>query len=114
MAAVENSENKFDKDQNKRITKRWTASRKKEAVLRLLRGEAVDSLSRELGITIDQLESWKATVLDRMELVLKDRSDEPLAIELEAAKKQIGELHMENELLRTKVAKKGVFYPGRW
>ncbi len=98
----------------KPVMKRWTAGRKKEAVLRLLRGEAVDGLSRELGVTIGQLESWKATVLERMELVLKDRSEEPLAIELEAAKKQIGELHMENELLRSKVAKKGVFYTGRW
>ena len=94
--------------------KRWTAGRKKEAVLRLLRGEAVDSLSRELGVTIGQLESWKATVLERMELVLKDRSEEPLAVELEAAKMEIGELHMEVELLRSKVAKKGVFYTGRW
>lgn len=98
----------------KPVKKKWTAGRKKEAVLRLFRGEAVDSLSRELGMTIGQLESWKSTVLERMELVLKDRSEEPLGIELEAAKKQIGELHMENELLRSKVAKKGVFYTGRW
>jgi len=47
-------------------------------------------------------------------LVLKDRSEEPLSEELEEAKKQIGQLHMEVELLRTKVAKKGVFYSGRW
>lgn len=96
------------------VRKRWTAGRKKEAVLRLLGGEAVDSLSRELGIEIGQLEAWKASVVERMELLLKDRSDEPLAEELEAAKKQIGSLHMEIELLRSKVAKKGVFYSGRW
>lgn len=96
-----------------RIQKRWTASRKKEAVLRLLQGEAVDGLSRELGVPIGQLESWKATVLERMELVLKDRSEEPLGVELDAAKREIGQLHMEIELLRSKVAKKGVFYTGR-
>ena len=110
MAVIETLENKTVRP----ILKRWTAGRKKEAVLRLLRGEAVDNLSRELGVTIGQLESWKATVLERMELVLKDRSEEPLAIELEAAKREIGELHMEVELLRSKVAKKGVFYTGRW
>jgi transposase-like protein len=81
------------------VRKKWTAGRKKEAVLRLLHGEAIDSLSRELGVNITQLEKWKATVLQRMELMLKDYSEEPLAEELEAAKKQIGELHMENELL---------------
>ena len=98
----------------KEVRKRWTAGRKKEAVLRLLKGEAIDSVSRDLGVEIGQLESWRALVLERMELVLKDRSEEPLSQELEEAKKQIGQLHMEVELLRTKVAKKGVFYSGRW
>jgi transposase-like protein len=98
----------------KPVRKRWTAGRKKEIVLRLLKGEAIDGLSREFGVDIGQLESWRETVLERMELILKDRSDEPLSIALEAAKKQIGELHMENELLRSKVAKKGVFYSGKW
>ena len=51
--------------------KRWSAGRKKEAVLRLLKGEAIDALSRELGVTIGQLESWKAMVVGRMELLLK-------------------------------------------
>ena len=105
---------KIEGQEERTIRKRWTAGRKKEVVLRMLKGEPVDSLSRELGIDINQLETWKATVLERMELILKDRSDEPLAEELEAAKRQIGELHMENELLRHKVAKKGVFYSGRW
>ncbi len=109
MAVIETLEDKTAKP----VLKRWTAGRKKEAVLRLLKGETVDTLSRELGVTIGQLESWKATVLERMETVLKDRSEEPLALELEAAKREIGELHMEVELLRTKVAKKGVFYSGR-
>jgi transposase-like protein len=94
--------------------KRWTAGRKKEAVLRLLRGETVDSLSRELGIEIGQLEAWKTTVLNGMESMLKDRVEDPLSAELDIAKKEIGELHMEIELLRSKVAKKGVFCAGRW
>ena len=97
-----------------RSRRNWTAGRKKEAVLRLLQGENVDGLSRELGVEIGQLEAWKKTVLERMELVRKHRSEEPLAEELEAAKKQIGELHMEVKLLRGKVAKKGVFYTVRW
>lgn len=35
---------------------RWSAARKREVVLRLLRGESVDELSRELGIEIYRLE----------------------------------------------------------
>lgn len=96
------------------IPKRWTAGRKKEAVLRLLKGEALDGLSRELGITIAQLEQWKEIVVNRMELLLKDRTNEPLAEELEVAKKRIGELCMEVELLREKSKKQGVFWGGKW
>ena len=96
------------------VTKRWSAGRKKEAVLRLLRGEPVDGLSRELGVTIAQLEEWKGTVLERMELLLKAHSDEPHHAELEAAKKHIGELSMENELLREKGKRQGVFWGGKW
>ena len=98
----------------RRVPKRWTAGRKKEAVLRLLKGEPIDSLSRELGVSIGQLEQWKEIVLTRMELILKDRSSEPHHVELEAAKKQIGELCMENELLREKSRKQGVFWGGKW
>ncbi len=100
--------------EEKPVFKRWSAGRKKEVVLRLLKGEPIDGLSREYGVPIGQLEKWKETVLTRMELLLKDRSDEPLQAELEAAKKQIGELCMENELLREKSRKQGVFWGGRW
>lgn len=97
-----------------RIQKRWTAGRKKEAVLRLLKGETIDGLSRELGVNIAQLEEWKQTVLERMELLLRARSEEPFQAELEVAKKRIGELCMENELLREKSKKQGVFWGGKW
>jgi hypothetical protein len=79
-----------------------------------MKGEAVDGLSREVGVPIAQLEKWKETVLTRMELLLKERSNEPVYAELEAAKKQIGELCMEVELLREKNRKQGVFWAGRW
>ncbi len=84
------------KDNETKILKRWTAGRKKEAVLRLLEGEPIDGLSRELGVSIAQLERWKETVLTRMKLLLKDRSNEPVYAELEAAKRQIGELCVDS------------------
>jgi transposase-like protein len=94
-------------------TKRWTASKKKAAVLRLFAGESLDDVSRELGITIAQLDNWKQKVLTQMEVLLKAREDDPLNKELDAAKKKIGELSMENELLREKAKKQGVFWGGR-
>src|SRR3954453_23516451 len=38
---------------------RWSVSRKRELVLRLLRGEAAEDLSRELGVPLYKLERWR-------------------------------------------------------
>ena len=69
-------------------------------VLRLLRGESLDKVSREVGVEVYRLEAWKARALAGLELGLKAQAGAPLAAELDAAKRHIGELSMENELLR--------------
>ncbi len=79
---------------------RWSAGRKREVVLRLLRGESLDALSRELGVEIYRLEQWCDQALAGIDVGLKDRQDDPLSRELDAAKRHIGELSMEVELLR--------------
>ncbi len=79
---------------------RWSVGRKRDAVLRLLRGESLDVLSREVGVEIYRLEEWRERALAGVELGLKNRQGEPLAEALDAAKRHIGELSMENELLR--------------
>ena len=38
---------------------RWSARRKEEAVLRLLRGESLDLLARETGQPAGQISSWR-------------------------------------------------------
>ena len=91
----------------------WTAGRKKDAVLRLLSGESLDSVSRDLAITIAQLEAWKQRALEVIEIALKSQKENPLDKELNAAKRKIGELSMENELLRERSRKQGVFWSGR-
>ena len=94
--------------------KRWTASRKMEIVLRQLRGESLDSLSREVGVPASQIEGWHQAAIKGIEGSLKSRSNEPLEAELDLAKKRIGELCMENELLRERSRRNGVFLGGRW
>ena len=81
---------------------RWSASRKRDVVLRLLRGEPLDAVSREVGVEVYRLERWKARALAGLELGLKEQAGEPLAAELDAAKGHIGELSMDNELLRSR------------
>ena len=83
---------------------RWSARRKREAVLRLLQGEPLDALSRELGVEIYRLEDWRKQALEGMESALKTRDGDPLSEELLIAKQHIGELSMEVELLRKEVA----------
>ena len=79
---------------------RWSAGRKRDVVLRLLRGESLDAMSREVGVEIYRLEEWKERALAGLELGLKDQAGDPAAVALDVAKRHIGELSMENELLR--------------
>jgi hypothetical protein len=69
-------------------------------VLRLLRGESLAALSREMGVEIYRLEAWRDRAMAGLELGLKQRQGAPLAATLDAAKRHIGELSMEIELLR--------------
>lgn len=94
------------------IPKRWSAQRKSAAVLRLIQGEPIDQVSRELAIPISRLEEWRDQALQGMVDSLKDRIKDPLEAELQRAKRQLGEAIMENELLKER-CKKLPFRKGR-
>lgn len=87
--------------------RRWSVARKREVVLRLLRGEPLEPLSRELGVEIFRLEAWREKALSGIDAALKVRTGDPATAELDAAMKRIGELTMENELLRARMGKPG-------
>jgi hypothetical protein len=80
--------------------KRWSTGRKKQVVLRLLRGESVDALSREVAVPIYRLEEWRDRALAGIDAGLKERENDPVERQLDAANRRIGELVMENEILR--------------
>ena len=86
---------------------RWTSPRKREVVLRILRGEPLNALSRELGVEIYRLEQWRDAALAGMDEGLKSRIGDPLQAELDSAMKRIGELTMETELLWARVRHPG-------
>lgn len=81
---------------------RWSVGRKREVVLRLLRGEPLDGLSREVGVEMYRLERWRERVLAGIDGSLREREGDPVQGEIDAAMKRIGELSMENELLRVR------------
>ena len=86
---------------------RWSASRKREVVLRLMRGESAELLSRELGLPLFKLEQWRQRAEAALEGALKEREGDPADGQLAAAMQRIGELSMEVELLRAKMERPG-------
>ena len=86
---------------------RWSVSRKREAVLRLLRGEAAEDLSRELRVPLYKLERWRQKAEAALDGALKERETDAGSGELATAMQRIGELSMENELLRSRIERAG-------
>ena len=81
---------------------RFSARRKTEAVLRLLRGEDLDTLSRELGVVAATLSGWREAFLNGGTAAMKSRpadDRDELVARLQA---KVGQLTMDNELLGTK------------
>ena len=85
---------------------RWSAARKRDIVLRLLLGESIEAVSRQVAVEPYRLEQWRERGLAALDAGLKDRAeDDPIQAGLGAAYKRLGELGMENELLREKIAR---------
>ena len=83
---------------------RFSSKRKLDAVLRLLRGESIETLSRELKVTAATLSEWRDTVLSASRASLKSRGDDDdgRADQIRELQAKIGEITMENEALRTR------------
>ena len=72
------------------LGRRWTVARKREVVLRLLRDEPVQLLSRQLGVEIFRLEQWREKAIGGIDASLKQRKGDPVQAELDSAMKRIG------------------------
>ena len=83
---------------------RMSRQRKRDAVLRLLRGEDLEILSRALGVTAATLSGWQDTFLSAGESSLATRSTDGEALETERLKAKLGEMLLERELLDAKIA----------
>jgi transposase len=86
---------------------RWSVQRRTELVLRLLRGEALDAVSRESQVPAHELESWKRVLLETGARGLRTRTD-PEERELTLARAKIGELMMRLELSEYLIEKRGL------
>ena len=78
--------------------------RKRGAVLRLLRGEDLETVSRALGVTAATLTSWRDAFLAAGEASLATRPADGEELESGRLKARLGEMLLKQELLEAKIA----------
>src|SRR5919199_2285997 len=83
---------------------RMSRPRKMAAVLRLLRGEDLELVSRSMGITAATLSGWRDEFLAAGEAALSTKPTDAQALETARLKARLGELMLERELLNEKIA----------
>ena len=83
---------------------RMSRQRKRDAVLRLLRGEDLEMVSRSLGVTAATLSGWRDAFLAAGEASLASRPAAGEELESERLKARLGELLLREELLEAKIA----------
>ena len=86
---------------------RWSAQQKTEVVLRLLRGEDLGAVSREIQVPAHELEEWRRVFLETGSQGLKRRSGDPLEKELTRTRAKLGETMMKLELIEDLLEKRG-------
>ncbi len=86
---------------------RWSAQRKTEVVLRLLRGEDLGEVSREVRVSPPELEEWRRVFLETGQQGLRRRSGDPAERELVRTRAKLGEMTMRMELASELLEKRG-------
>ena len=111
MTVMNDNEKRTGPVEDHRSKPRWSANKKMDAVLRLLRGEPLDQLSRELEVEAHRLAAWRDEFLEHGKQGLKSaRADRGDASErrLKQAERKVGELTLENEILRAAAEKRAL------
>jgi transposase len=83
---------------------RMSRQRKTAAVLRLLRGEDLDLVSRSLGVTAATLTGWRDAFLAAGEAALTTQPTAGEALESDRLKARLGAALIERDLLNEKIA----------
>lgn len=83
--------------------KRFSVRRKLAAVQRLMRGESLEALSREMNVPAHRVSEWRDRVLLAAERALKERERDERDDEIACLKAKVGEITMANELLYARI-----------
>lgn len=87
-----------------RKPQRFSARMKSMIVLRHLRGEELELLSREYGATASQISQWRDDFLAAGEGAMKKREGTENE-EVKRLREKLGEVTMDSELLREKISR---------
>lgn len=88
--------------------KRLWPEHKTQIVLRLLKGESLDELSREIQVPAGAISQWRDDFISGGAANLKRRKEDPLESKLKEAQAKIGDLSMRLDIAHTYLKKKGV------
>jgi len=89
------------------LPERWSARAKTEIVLRLLKGEELDTVSRETQVPVHELERWRRIFLEGGINGFKRRDTPGAERELKRVQAKVGELTMKLEIVEWFLEKKG-------
>jgi len=82
---------------------RFSARRKTDSVLRVLKGEPLDGVSRELGVTAATLATWRDAFVAAGTSGLKSRPTEPQEDQLRQLTHVIGEMSLTQHILKARL-----------
>ena len=94
------------------IPERWSPQRKTQVVMRMIRSEDLETLSRELKVPVAELAGWREAFLAGGQQALKMRGGDPVEKRLQEALAKVGELTMKVELYE-QLGKKGALNSSR-
>lgn len=94
---------------------RWTAKRRAALVVEILQGEtSVQEAARKHALTVAEIEQWKERFLLGAENALRTKPKDEEALkeeEIRRLKQKVGELVMDNDILKAAIEVKGLPSP---
>ncbi len=92
--------------QSEELPERWSARAKTEIVLRLLKGEELGTVSREIQVPVHELERWRRLFLEGGMNGVKRRDSPAAERERKRVQAKVGELTMKLEIVEWFLEKK--------
>jgi transposase len=92
---------------------RWSARKKADVVMRLLRGESLEEVSRDVKVEAHRLAAWRDDFMASGLEGLKANPRQPEDRRVRELERKVGELTLDNDILRAAARKRGLQIPPR-